>query len=291
MERSAASDRDALPAFELALDEQVCDAVHRESWGRLLLTPSLPLIWDANRVDIEEVGMGLDQVVAIADDALGGEGLGHRTICVPDEADGKRLGADLEAEAARWPRWEVERTRYMLWRGKVDAPAANHADPPPVSSHLSGTIRDNCELTLDRGVREVGLAEIADLRRALIAESTPRGVDDFEATVEQLLELDRRYGVAAGDRWFVAPAEGEPMSACRLLRGGAIAQVEEVGTLAPARERGYAKATVRAAVSAAQAEGDATIFVTADAADWPQLMYAKLGFEAVGVLTILRRPP
>jgi GNAT superfamily N-acetyltransferase len=135
------------------------------------------------------------------------------------------------------------------------------------------------------------LADIAGLRKMLIAESMPSGVDDFDATVDQLLEIDGRYGEAGSDRWFVAPAEGEPMSACRLLRGGAIAQVEDVGTLAPARERGYAKAIVLAAVATAQAEGAGTIFITADAADWPQLMYAKLGFETVGDLTVLRRRP
>jgi hypothetical protein len=282
MERSAASDHDALQAFELALDEQVCDAVHRESWGRLFLAPSLPLIWDANRVDIEEVGMGLDQVVAIADEALGGEGFGHRTISLLDEADGKRLGGEVEAEAARWPRWEVERTRYMLWRG-------GPIDPTPSRSHFPVHTTADCERA---PVREVRLAEIEGLRRALIAESIPRGVDDFEASVDQLYELDRRYGVAAGDRWFVAPGGGEPMSACRLLRGtGAIAQVEEVGTLTPARERGHAKAIVLAAIAAALAAGDTTVFLTADAADWPQLMYAKLGFETVGELTVLRRRP
>jgi hypothetical protein len=264
MEGATTSDRDALLAFELALDEQVCDEVHRESWGRLFLTRSTPLIWDANWVGIEEIGMSVDQVVAIADDALGGEGFGHRTICLLDEADGKRIGAEVEAEAARWPRWEVERTRYMLWRG-------GEVDPPP-------------------GAREVGLAEIADLRKALIAESVPAD-GGGEAAVDQLYELDRRYGEAGGDRWFLAPAEGEPMSACRLLRSGGIGQVEEVGTLAPARERGYAKAVALAAVAATQTAGDTTIFLTAEAADWPQLLYARLGFETVGDLTILRRRP
>src|SRR6201991_2851553 len=113
MEGSAAGDRDELLAFELALDEKVCDEVHRTSWGRLFLTSSAPLIWDANWVGIEEVGLTVDQVVAIADDALGGEGFGHRTICLLDEADGHRIGKEVEEQAARWPRWEVERTRYM----------------------------------------------------------------------------------------------------------------------------------------------------------------------------------
>jgi len=82
------------------------------------------------------------------------------------------------------------------------------------------------------------------------------------------------------------------MSACRLLRdGNGIGQVEEVGTLTRARERGYAKATVLAAIAAAQAAGDETIFLTAEAADWPQLFYARLGFETVGEITVLRRRP
>jgi GNAT superfamily N-acetyltransferase len=281
MAEAKASDRDPLLAFELALDEQVCDAVHRESWGRLFLTPSAPLIWDSSWVGIEAVGMSVDQVVAIADDALGGEGFGHRTICMLDEADGKRIGDEIEAEAARWPRWEVERTRYMVWRG-------GKVEPPPVNSQRSSDSDENCERAL---AREVRLAQIADLRKALIAESILPGIDDLDATVEQLSENDRRYGEAGGDRWFIAPAEGEPMSACRLLRGDTIAQVEEVGTLAPARERGYGRAVVLAAVATAQAEGVETIFLTAEAADWPQLMYAKLGFETVGDLTILRRRP
>lgn len=256
-------DRDALLAFELALDVELCDEVHRESWGRLFLTASTPLIWDANWVAIERTGMSIEQVVAIADDALGGEGLGHRTIGLLDEADGRRLGDEVEAAAERWPRWGVERTRYMLWRGGEVEPGA---------------------------AREVRLAEIEPLRRAIIAESLPPD-GGGETAVDQLLEHDRRYGVAGGDRWFVAPAEGEPMSACRLLRKDGIAQVEEVGTLTPARERGHAKSIVTAAIAAAQTAGDRAIFLTADAADWPQLLYARMGFETVGDVTVLRRRP
>jgi GNAT superfamily N-acetyltransferase len=262
---STTSERDKLLAFELALDERVCDEVRPESWGRLFLTPSLPLIWDANWVGIEATGLEVDEVVEIAEEALGGAGFAHRTVCALDEADGKRLADAVEAEPARWPGWEVERTRFMVWDGSA-----------PESP----------------GAPEVRLGEIEGLRRALIEEETvPAGVPEPEATVDQLFELNRRLGAAAGDRWFVAPATGEPLSACQFLRQGGVAQVEDVGTRTDARERGYAKAIVLAAVAAAQAAGDTTIFLTADAADWPQLMYAKLGFEAVGDLTVLRRRP
>ena len=156
----------------------------------------------------------------------------------------------LEAEAANRPGWEVERTRYMVWSG-------GEVDLQP------------------DGAREVGLGG----DRGAATDPAPGGdavrVDELEATVEQLLDIDRRYGAAAGDRWFVAPAEGEPLSACRLLRGDGIGQVEDVVTRADARERGYAKAVVLAAVAAAQAAGDTTIFLTADAADWPQFFYSR----------------
>jgi hypothetical protein len=256
-------DRDALLEFELALDAEVCDEVHQESWGKLFLTASTPLIWDANWVGIEETGLSIEQVVAIADDALGGEGLGHRTIALLDEADGRRLGDEVEAATARWPRWEVERTRYMLWRGGEASPGA---------------------------AREVRLEQIEPLRRAIIAESMPPD-GGGPAAADQLFEHDRRYGLAGGDLWFVAPADGEPMSACRLLRKDGIGQVEEVGTLTPARERGYARSIVTAAVAASQAAGDRATFLTAEAADWPQLLYARMGFETVGDLTVLRRRP
>jgi GNAT superfamily N-acetyltransferase len=273
MEGLTTRDRDELLAFELALDEKVCDEVRRESWGRLFLTSSTPLIWDANWVGIEEVGLSLERLVAIADDVLGGAGFDHRTVCLLDEADGRRVGAEMEAAAAHWPGWEVERTRYMVWRGGA-------LDP--------GLAAGDAEV----GVREVPLAAIEGLRRALIAEETvPTGVPEPGATVDQLFEIDHRYGAAGGDRWFTAPAAGEPLSCCRLLSDGRIGQVEDVGTRSDSRERGYAKAIVTAAVAAAQADGNASIFLTAEAADWPQLMYAKLGFETVGDLTILRRRP
>lgn len=303
MADSTTSERDELLAFELGLDEQVCDEVRQEAWGRLFLTPSLPLIWNANWVSIEETGLGLEEIVAIADEALGAAGCAHRTVGLLDAAEGRRLGDELEADAGRWPGWEVERIRYMVWRGYEDGAQdeaqAQAGAAGATRSQKSSDSAEKCERSARgdgraavREAREVRLAEVEGLRRRIIAaEALPPGVAEPEATLEQLFRQEFRYAAAAGDRWFVAPAEGEPLSACTLLQVGPIAQVENVGTLEHARERGYAKAIVRAAIAAAQASGATTIFLTADAADWPQLMYAKLGFEAVGDLTVLRRRP
>jgi predicted GNAT family acetyltransferase len=60
--------------------------------------------------------------------------------------------------------------------------------------------------------------------------------------------------------------------------------VDEVGTLERRRGRGYATAAVLAAVETALAEGCDPIFLLTDAADWPQQLYARLGFSPIGLL-------
>ncbi|HET7573500.1 MAG TPA: GNAT family N-acetyltransferase, partial [Solirubrobacterales bacterium] len=139
--------------------------------------------------------------------------------------------------------------------------------------------------------QQATLAEILPLRRAIHRELLPVGVAEPDRVAEELIELDRRYAAAAGDRWFVAPAAGEPAAACKLLAGEGIAQVEDVATLAARRGRGLAQAVVRAALDAARAEEPELVFLTADADDWPRLMYEKVGFRAVGQLSVLRRNP
>jgi ribosomal protein S18 acetylase RimI-like enzyme len=252
--------RDRLLEFELELDAATCDELVEERWGRAYLCPSLPLVWDASWLAIEEAGMELDEVIGLADRVLGGAGFAHRTVAIIDEAEGRRL----LGEAKPPPGWKVERARYMLWTGDTDRrPAAE--------------------------VRETTLAEVLPLRRELIRSWLPASEADPARTVEELLEMDRRYGDAAGDRWLVAPA-CEPAAACRLLEKDGIGQVEEVATAGPARGRGLAQAVVLRAIAESREANDVT-FIVADADDWPGLMYEKLGFTTVGQLHILRRRP
>ena len=137
---------------------------------------------------------------------------------------------------------------------------------------------------------EAEASEVATIRRRMIAPGLPAAAE-VASTTADLLELDRRLGVAAGVRWFVAPSEGEPLSVCsRFDHGDGIGQIEDVGTLAEARGRGLARAVVEAAMAAARGRGDATIFLTADAAGWPQRFYERLGFEPVGDVRYLRLP-
>lgn len=248
--------------FEISLDRQVSDEVVEYEWGTAFLCPSMPLIWDNTWIAIERTGLSVAGAIGLGDQVLGGAGFEHRTIVLCNEADGQRLAPEFEA----MPGWEVELGRYMTWRG---------------DSGRQGAME----------IHETTLAEILPLRRELSCESMPPGIERLEETVDQLLEMEARYGVAGGDRWFVADDPEGPAAACRLLSGDGIQQVEDVATLERARERGLAQAVVLAALAEAGAANPEVIFLVADGADWPQLMYAKLGFEPVGDLHIFRKRP
>ena len=251
--------RDELLEFELSLDRRSNEEIVEYEWGRAFLSPELPLAWDANWALIERPGMSAAEVVAAAEESLAA--FAHRAVAIKDESEGERLAAAIEA----FPGWETERNLYMLLRGEVETGTGGEVLETPLSG---------CE----------------DLRRELIRAEFPADLDDLEETADQLLEMGRRTGEAGGDRWFVAPP-GEPASACCLLSEGEIGQVEDVGTLASARGRGLAQTVIRGAVAASRAVGHRHTFIVADADDWPRLLYEKLGFEACGVLHILRKPP
>ena len=61
---------------------------------------------------------------------------------------------------------------------------------------------------------------------------------------------------------------------------GEVAQLETVETLPEFRQRGFARAMLSAALAAAADYG--VIFLVADADDWPQHFYQRLGFDPVG---------
>lgn len=249
--------RDELLKFELGLDLQISEEIREYEWGRAFFCPSLPLVWDLNWALIEQPGLSAAEVMAAADEALAA--FEHRTVAIRGEEDGARLAREFEAV----PGWEAEATVYLVWKGA-------RPSPPAVAT------------------RETPLAGLKDLRRELIRAGLHPEATDLEATTEQLLEMNRRFSAAAGDRWFVAPS-GIPASACCLLSGEGIGQVEDVGTLPAARGQGLAQGVVLAAANASREAGHRTTFLSADADDWPRLMYEKLGFQPCGAMQVLRR--
>lgn len=259
MERTA--DLERILDFEIGLERAACEQVVEHEWGASFLCPSIPLVWDSNWVLIERPGMSAAEIAAIADEVIGGAGLEHRAVLVREIEAAARMAAEFEALG-----WSVERLVSMEWRR-----------PPERGPEIE--------------VEEVEGKEIAGLRGELIRDGLPVIGAQTEQTVRQLLAWDRMLGVAGGDRWFMARADGEPAACCRLLAGEGIGQVEDVGTLPAARERGLGRAVTLAAAEASAAEGNELTYLGALADDWPRLMYERLGFDVVGKSHIFRRTP
>jgi hypothetical protein len=259
-----------LKDWEIDLERRATEQVTDHDWGQAFINPSLPLIWDANWVLIEQPGLDFEEIREIAAEVLGGHGMEHRTVLVADLDAGEAMVPDVLAT----PGWSVERGVRMVLRGPPDR------EP-------------------EAEVREVGQDEIEPLRRELIRAGLPgslrsvAGGGSTEETIDQLLGWDRRLGAAGGDRWFAAELDGKPASACRLLsmEGTGVGQVEDVGTLEPARGNGLARAVTMAAARASAADGNEVTFLGALADDWPRLMYAKLGFELLRENVAFRRRP
>jgi GNAT superfamily N-acetyltransferase len=199
-------------------------------------------------------------IVALADRWLGD--LRHRHVVFESAAAGERVAAALAG-------WERRRTTFMVFAG----------DPGRVPR--------------DRRARPISDDEMEALQLAALHEEGPEaavrsGLADRLAATQRVL----RAGTPA--RCFGAGEAGGLQSMCTLfgdenVAGRRVAMIEEVATLASHRGRGLAHAVVGAAVIAALDWEAELIVVPADADDWPQVMYAGLGFTPVGGQVSLTR--
>jgi GNAT superfamily N-acetyltransferase len=236
-------------AYLRRVEEAVVDEARPIPHATALLTPTLPLVWQLNAVRVEDREVEADRLTAIADDALGHAA--HRKLVVHDEALGSRLAPLLGRRG-----WNVYRLLVMV------RDRDSERDVPP---EQGGEVD-----------RETGARTLAAFRR-----EQPFGWQ--EQAVQQLEAMDERYGRVLYARDFAAPLDA-PASSCRLYTADGLAQVDEVGTLERRRGRGYASAAVLAAAETAAAEGCDPVFLLTDAADWPQHMYARLGFSPLAQL-------
>ncbi|MEA2420678.1 MAG: hypothetical protein QOE60_2884 [Thermoleophilaceae bacterium] len=230
-------------------EEAIVDEIRPMGQATALLTPSLPLVWQLNAVRVEDGGAGARQLVAAADEALGHAS--HRKLVVHDAEVGARLAPALSRDG-----WNVYRLLVMV-RDR--------------SSERTPLVGAGGEVD-----RATGRRALASFRR-----EQPFGWQ--EEAVQQLTAMDERYGRAVPARDFASPPD-DPAASCRLYTADGLAQIDEVGTIERRRNRGHASAAVLAAVDTAAAEGCDPIFLLTDAADWPQHMYARLGFSPAGQL-------
>jgi GNAT superfamily N-acetyltransferase len=234
-------------AFMRRADEGVCDELVRTVHGTAMVTPSLPLVWQVNALRVEDPQAGARELMTEADEVQAA--FGHRKLVVQDEQLGERLAPQLAAAG-----WNVFRLLIMLRRRPADRPSE-----PGAAAEVS---------------REQGAAALAAFRR-----EQPFGWQG--EAVRQLAEMDERYTRGLGARDFASPPD-DPACACRLYVHDGIGQVDEVGTLEARRGRGHARAAVAAAADTAAAEGCEQVFMVTDAADWPQQLYRRLGFDEIG---------
>ena len=111
------------------------------------------------------------------------------------------------------------------------------------------------------------------------------------AEARDLADADADTALTSGARFFLTERDGTPAACCMLLPGDGIGQVEEVYTAKRFRGQGLASAVVRVAIAAAQERGDELIMIMADADDWPQRLYERLGFETVDEFRTFTRKP
>jgi GNAT superfamily N-acetyltransferase len=236
-------------AFLRQTEEALVDEVLPLRHATALLTPSLPLVWQLNAVRVEDSAPGARELVAVAEQALGHAS--HRKLVVHDEELGARLAPALSRDG-----WNVYRLLVM-----VRDRAPERTAPPGAGGEVD---------------RATGAGALAAFRR-----EQPFGWQ--EEAVQQLTAMDERYGRATCARDFAAPPSA-PAAACRLYTADGLGQVDEVGTLERRRGRGHASAAVLAAADTALAEGCDPVFLLTDASDWPQHLYARLGFSPIGQL-------
>jgi GNAT superfamily N-acetyltransferase len=254
--------RDALAADRAIRRRAAAEAVAVPE-GLVLRHPELDDVHYLNALllDAGSTPPDADAIVALADRWQGD--LEHRHVVFDDERAGEALALAL-------PEWERTRMCFMMF---AQDPAAVAPDPR---------------------ARPISEDEMAALQLEGLRELAPE-VDARSGLVARLAATQRALRDATPARSFGAAEPGEPPSAnCTLfldedVNGRRVATVEEVGTLERRRGRGLGRAVVLAAVAEAARWGADLIIVPADADDWPQLMYARMGFATVGRQVALTR--
>jgi ribosomal protein S18 acetylase RimI-like enzyme len=242
--------------FGRTLLERTSTRVEPWRFGRAFFHDDVPARYDSNVALVERPldGAPAERLADEVDRLL--EAFPHREIVVEDADEGAGVAMGLAGLGYR-----ADRLVVMAARRRPDR-------EPAVE------------------VEELPLEELRPLHVELMRRD-PASASAAEALADFLQVL--RDG--AGARFFAARADGELAACCELYPGGDVAQVENVNTLDEFRGRGLARACVLRAIAASRASGADLIFLHADAGDWPQHLYEKLGFDALGSRWSFLRPP
>jgi ribosomal protein S18 acetylase RimI-like enzyme len=246
-------------AFLRATYRRRVEHVEPHPWGELVVTPSLPRVWDANFAIVDRWDGSASELRDELEHVQRAAGFAHRRSVILDEQLAGHLWDELVALG-----WEFA-SRYLVM-----------AQYRPPDRPADGAIE----------VLGVGEVDWANGRRAMIA-TEPFGDDDELGA--QLVELDRRLAREMEVRHYAALCHGEVASYAGLYLEDGVAQIEDVATLEEFRGRGLARAVVLQAVDEARLAGAELVFLVADEQDWPKDLYRRLGFDPIGVEHVFGR--
>ena len=253
---ATATDLARLRAHRQAQFERTTSRAEPFAHGTAYFTPEHPTKWDLNLLLVDDAaGLSAEVLLAEAERLQAPAGLRHRKIEV-------QRGADALVEGFGAAGWTPERVVVMLLRPDADQRGAAQA-----------------------AVREVEFAAVRSLMEQWYGEAMSA------AEARDLADADADSALTSGARYFLTERDGEPAACCMLLAGDGVGQVEEVYTAKPYRGAGLASAVVRIAIAAARERGDDLIMILADADDWPQRLYERLGFETVDTYRSFTRKP
>jgi GNAT superfamily N-acetyltransferase len=248
-------DRTRALAFLRAADRAGAERIEAFPGGAVLLTRRFPRLWDANHVRLEHAwgGTGADLHAAV-ESAMGAAGLEHRMVVLEDESAADRLTPELAGLGYR-------REDHLVMAHR--RPSARQA---PVE------------------VEDVPVGAVGPIRTAIGAEAAGE-----EEVIRQVLAWGVHLHATLGDRWLAAFCDGAPVACARVLSNGAVGQVEDVATLPGRRGRGFATSVVLGGLDRLQAEGVELILIVVDRQSGPVVLYRRLGFDPLAVLSRFRR--
>ena len=237
-------------AFMDRIDERTAERLEPTPYGPVVVHTRLNRVHDLNFLRAENPGDATaTELAAEAERVQGAAGISHRRVNIRDEEQRRRLEPEFVQLG-----WQPERFVVMVQRRGPDRPAEHE-------------------------VREVDEPVVRPLWAKAIRHE-PHGKDD--RLVQQILEHLRGLSEAMPTHLFAAEVDGKLAAHTALYSEGGVGQVENVITLPDYRRRGLARSLVLQAVAESHAAGNDLTFLVADANDWPQRLYEKLGFETVG---------
>ena len=205
---------------------------------------------------------GGEQLVAWADDVLGGAGLAHRHLVLQTPVSDATAAVLVEAGYTLEPEVVMSRPSSLGPMAVVDGAVVEQVEP-------EATCDFEARLWREEWVPGIGDAELGDL-------------------------LSRRSHMdVAGPylTYVVRDADGTIVAAADMAVRGHGAEIDGVATWPEHRGKRYADALIAACVQEAIARGIAGLHLEALTDDWPRHWYARRGWAELGPFTSATRRP